>query len=63
MKSANGVTFGDGTTLTYADNLTQFISVLDGMALAELCERFSVGVAKHHVHLPLPDFDVLEGLR
>jgi HB1, ASXL, restriction endonuclease HTH domain/Restriction endonuclease len=39
------------------------ISVLDGMALAELCERYSVGVAKQHLSLPLPDFDVLEGLR
>jgi hypothetical protein len=33
------------------------------MGLAELCERFSVGMNKHHIHLPLPDFDVLEGLR
>jgi hypothetical protein len=39
------------------------VAVLDGMALAELCERFSVGVVKHHLSLPLPDFDVLEGLR
>ncbi|HVY29724.1 MAG TPA: HTH domain-containing protein [Polyangiaceae bacterium] len=39
------------------------VAVLDGMALAELCERYSVGVAKHHLALPLPDFDVLEGLR
>jgi len=39
------------------------VAVLDGMALAELCERYSVGMAKYHVHLPLPDFDVLEGLR
>lgn len=39
------------------------VAVLDGMALAELCEQHSVGVAKHQLHLPLPDFDVLEGLR
>jgi restriction endonuclease Mrr len=39
------------------------VSVLDGMALAELCERCSVGVAKHTFSLPLPDYDVLEGLR
>ena len=35
VKSANGVTFGDGVTLNYGDNLTQFISVLDGMTGAE----------------------------
>jgi restriction endonuclease Mrr len=39
------------------------VAVVDGMGLAELCERFSVGVAKHTVSLPLPDLDVLEGLR
>jgi hypothetical protein len=39
------------------------VAVLDGIGLAELCERYSVGVAKHHLALPLPDFDVLEGLR
>ncbi len=39
------------------------VSVLDGMGLAELCERYSVGVSKHSLALPLPDFDVLEGLR
>jgi len=39
------------------------VAVLDGMALAELCERYSVGVARHQLSLPLPDFDVLEGLR
>ncbi len=39
------------------------VAVLDGLALAELCERFSVGVAKYQLSLPLPDFDVLEGLR
>lgn len=39
------------------------VSVLDGMALAELCERYSVAVSKHHLSLPLLDFDVLEGLR
>ena len=31
--------------------------------LDALCERYSVGVAKHQLALPLPDFDVLEGLR
>jgi rhamnogalacturonan endolyase len=35
VKSANGVTFGDGTTLTTGDDLTQFISVLDGTTGAE----------------------------
>jgi rhamnogalacturonan endolyase len=35
VKSANGVTFGDGTTLTHGNNLTQFLSVLDGMTGAE----------------------------
>jgi HB1, ASXL, restriction endonuclease HTH domain/Restriction endonuclease len=39
------------------------VAVLDGMALAELCERHSVGVGNHQMLLPLPDFDVLEGLR
>jgi restriction endonuclease Mrr len=39
------------------------VAVLDGVGLAELCERYSVGVAKHTLSLPLPDFDVLEGLR
>jgi hypothetical protein len=39
------------------------VAVLDGMALAELCERYSVGVARYQLSLPLPDFDVLEGLR
>ena len=39
------------------------VAVLDGVGLAELCERYSIGVAKHHLSLPLPDFDVLEGLR
>ncbi|HYJ07356.1 MAG TPA: restriction endonuclease, partial [Polyangiaceae bacterium] len=39
------------------------VTVLDGMGLAELCERYGVGVAKYRVHLPLPDLDVLEGLR
>jgi hypothetical protein len=39
------------------------VSVLDGMALAELCERYGVAVVKHQLSLPLPDFDVLEGLR
>ncbi len=28
--SANGVTYGDGDVLTYGDDVTQFISVLDG---------------------------------
>ena len=35
VKSANGVVFGDGTTLTYGDDITQFISVLDGLTGAE----------------------------
>lgn len=39
------------------------VTVLDGMGLAELCERHSVGVVKHRLLLPLPDLDVLEGLR
>lgn len=36
VKSADGVTFGDGTTLSHGDDVTQFISVLDGMTGAEL---------------------------
>ncbi len=35
VKSANGVKFGDNTTLTHGDNITQFISVLDGVTGAE----------------------------
>jgi rhamnogalacturonan endolyase len=35
VKSAHGVTFGDGSTLIHGNNLTQFISVLDGMTGAE----------------------------
>ncbi len=35
IKSSNGVVFGNGATLTYGDNTTQFISVLDGMTGAE----------------------------
>jgi len=35
VKSANGVKFGDGKTLEYGDNVTQFISILDGMTGAE----------------------------
>ena len=35
VKSADGVTFGDGKTLKHGDNLTQFISVLDGRTGAE----------------------------
>ncbi|HEY6399960.1 MAG TPA: hypothetical protein VI479_01035, partial [Blastocatellia bacterium] len=35
IKSANGVVFGDGNTLVFGDNVTQFISVLDGLTGAE----------------------------
>jgi rhamnogalacturonan endolyase len=35
IKSANGVVFGDGQTLVFGDNVTQFISVLDGLTGAE----------------------------
>jgi rhamnogalacturonan endolyase len=35
IKSANGVVFGDGQTLVYGDDVTQFISVLDGLTGAE----------------------------
>ena len=35
IKSANGVVFGDGRTLSFGDNVTQFISVLDGLTGAE----------------------------
>ncbi len=35
VKSANGVVFGDGQTLAAGDNVTQFISVLDGLTGAE----------------------------
>jgi rhamnogalacturonan endolyase len=30
LRIANGVTFGDGTTWTHADNARQFMAVLDG---------------------------------
>jgi restriction endonuclease Mrr len=39
------------------------VTVLDGMGMAELCERYGVGMVKHRLLLPLPDHDVLEGLR
>ncbi len=35
VKSASGVTFGNGATLSFGDNVTQFLSVLDGMTGAE----------------------------
>jgi rhamnogalacturonan endolyase len=35
IKSANGVVFGDGNTMVFEDNVTQFISVLDGLTGAE----------------------------
>jgi rhamnogalacturonan endolyase len=35
IKTANGVVFGNGQTLTHNDNTTQFISVLDGLTGAE----------------------------
>jgi autotransporter-associated beta strand protein len=35
IKSANGVVFGNGATLAHGDNVTQFISVLDGLTGAE----------------------------
>jgi len=35
LRTANGVTFGDGTTLTNSNSNVQFISVLDGMTGAE----------------------------
>jgi len=53
VKSANGVTFGDGTTLTYADNLTQFISVLDGMTGAERARTLLPNPWKDSIGLPL----------
>lgn len=36
VRSANGVIFGDGATLTNSDNNVQFISVLNGMTGAEI---------------------------
>jgi hypothetical protein len=35
IRTANGVTFGDGRTLVHSNNNVQFISVLDGMTGAE----------------------------
>lgn len=35
IKSAHGVVFGNGQTLTHGDNVSQFISVLDGLTGAE----------------------------
>lgn len=49
VKSANGVTFGDGTTLNYGDDLTQFISILDGFTGAE----------KARIELPNPWKDAI----
>jgi hypothetical protein len=39
------------------------VAVLDGLALAEMCERQAVAVTQFKLPLPLPDMDVLEGLR
>jgi hypothetical protein len=39
------------------------VAVLDGLGLAELCEKHGVGVGQQKLLLPLPDLDVLEGLR
>ena len=36
VKTANGVIFSDGTMLNYSDNITQFLSVLNGETGAEL---------------------------
>ena len=37
VRTANGVKFGDGTTLTDSNDNKQFISVLNGMTGAEIC--------------------------
>ena len=39
------------------------VTVLDGIALAKMCEEYGVGVVNTRINLPLPDLDLLEGLR
>ena len=39
------------------------VAVLDGMALARLCDEHSVGVAPLTLRLPLPDGELFDGLR
>ena len=39
------------------------VAVIDGAGLARLCEDHGVGVQPLHVKLPLPDLELLEGLR
>jgi autotransporter-associated beta strand protein len=49
VKSANGVLFGDGQTLTAVNNTVQFISVLDGLTGAE------------RARAPVPDDYIADG--
>jgi restriction endonuclease Mrr len=39
------------------------IAVVDGIGLARLCEEHGVAVAARQVRVPLPDWDLLDGLR
>jgi len=39
------------------------VTVIDGIALAKLCEEHGVGVVHTRLSLPLPDLDLLEALR
>jgi hypothetical protein len=39
------------------------IQVVDGIAIARLCEDHGVGMANRQVRVPLPDWDLLDGFR
>jgi hypothetical protein len=39
------------------------IAVLDGIGLSKLCEEYGVAVQGRQVRVPLPDWDLLDGLR
>jgi len=53
VKSANGVTFGDGSMLNYSDNVTQFISILDGITGAEKARILLPNPWKNAIQRPL----------
>jgi hypothetical protein len=37
--------------------------VVDGIGLARFCEEYAVAVSNRNVRVPLPDWDLLDGLR
>ena len=39
------------------------IQAIDGIGLTRLCEEYGVAVASRQVRVPLPDWDLLDGLR